>query len=106
MDMNELLLLGKRRVDDGNDHHNNNNNSSSSAPEVIIGTKNPFPNMPSTSQKFFFTDPDAEINRSSSSILQAIKESSSSSHFEYGGPNRLGTQVKLVVSRLQKMNYY
>lgn len=63
------------------------------SPQVIIGTKNPFPNLPSTSQKYFFTDADADINKSDQLSLENVE---SNEHFHYGGPNRLGTQASYL----------
>lgn len=58
------------------------------APQVIIGTKNPFPTLPSTSQKYFFTDADADINKSSENLLNQIRgDATSEEHFNYGGIN-------------------
>jgi hypothetical protein len=63
-----------------------------SGPQVVIGTRNAFPNMPSISQRYFFSDADADINSTQGFPENAISEGD---HFEYGGPNRLGTQVNL-----------
>lgn len=60
------------------------------APQAVWGSRNQFPEMPSTSQRHFFTDPDADINMVGPWELQTGAESAD--HFAYGGPNRLGTQ--------------
>lgn len=71
-----------------------------SGPQVVIGTRNAFPNMPSISQRYFFSDADADIN--STQVNEGgfpgnAAALSEGDHFEYGGPNRLGTQVNLKV---------
>jgi hypothetical protein len=71
----------------------NHDDKNDKAPQVIIGTKNPFPNLPSTSQKYFFTDADADINKSDQLSSENLE---SNKHFQYGGPNRLGTQASYL----------
>jgi hypothetical protein len=67
-----------------------------SGPQVVIGSKNAFPNMPSTSQRYFFTDADADINTNKSGS-PAEHAAQPGGHFAYGGANRAGTQVRRVV---------
>lgn len=67
-------------------------------PEVVLGTKNPYPQMPSLAQKFFFSDADADINKNQNELVPSdgeklVESNENASHFEYGKGNRLGTQA-------------
>jgi len=67
--------------------------SSIRMPEVAIRTLNPRPMLPARQQKHFYTTPDATINESSDSLFDHLLEAEHTDNFEYGGPNRLGTQA-------------
>jgi len=66
--------------------------SSIRKPEVAISTQKQPPLLPGKQHKFFFTDPDATINISSESLFSHLEQAEHTDAFEYGGPNRLGTQ--------------
>ena len=62
-------------------------------PEVAIKTLNPAPLLPAKQQKYFYTTPDATIGISSNGLFDHLLEAEHTDNFEYGGPNRLGTQA-------------
>ncbi len=66
--------------------------SSIRQPEVAIRTLRQAPLLPAKQQKFFFTEPDATINVSSESLFAHLEQAEQTEAFQYGGPNRLGTQ--------------
>lgn len=68
--------------------------AAASGPQVVIGSKKQYPSLPSTSQKNFFVDPDADIasHRGSAGFPGTLINAEEEEHFEYGKGNRLGTQ--------------
>jgi hypothetical protein len=62
-------------------------------PEVAIKTLNPVPLLPAKQQKYFYTTPDATIGISSEGLFDHLLDAEHTDNFEYGGPNRLGTQA-------------
>lgn len=64
------------------------------APEVSIKTMRQFPMLPSTSQKNFYTTPDATFNQGGSrTVLEHLEDAESTENFAYAEANRLGTQA-------------
>ena len=64
-------------------------------PEVSIRTMKPPPMLPSSSQKYFYTTPDASFNEGSPSgqVTDHLLGAEGSENFAYGEANRLGTQA-------------
>lgn len=63
-------------------------------PEVSIRTMRQFPSLPATSQKFFYTTPDATFNAGGSrNVLEHIAGAEGTENFAYAEANRLGTQA-------------